>query len=88
MVFWMCFFSIVSHPVLDAFTNGGLGVAFFWPISNQRYFFPFHPVEVSPLGLGRFLGMRGLIVLMSEVLWIWIPSLGIGYIFKKVIKCA
>lgn len=63
----------VSHPLLDATTNGGLGVAFLAPFSNTRFFFPFRPIEVSPIGAG-FFSMRGLHVLANEVVWIWIPS--------------
>lgn len=74
-VFWLCFLSTLSHPVFDALTNGGLGVAFFWPLSQERYFLPFHPVEVSPLGVRNFFTLRGLQVLLSECLWIWLPCL-------------
>jgi inner membrane protein len=65
---------IASHGVLDAMTNGGLGVAFFAPFSNERYFFPWRPIEVSPLGVEPFLSGRGLQVIISEIKWIWIPS--------------
>ena len=62
-----------SHGVLDAFTDGGLGVAFFSPFDTHRYFFPWRPIEVSPIGPG-FFGPRGVRVLAHEVQWIWIPS--------------
>ena len=62
-----------SHGVLDAMTNGGLGVAFFSPLLSTRYFFPFHPIQVSPLEVGRFFTQRGVEVLKSEALWIWLP---------------
>jgi len=69
------FFAITaSHPILDAMTNGGLGVAFFAPFENSRYFLPWRPVEVSPIGVRAFFTARGLAVLYSEFLWIWIPS--------------
>lgn len=63
-----------SHPVLDMLTDGGLGVALLAPFSNMRFFFPWRPIEVSPIGR-NFLSERGLAVIASEVLWIWIPSL-------------
>ena len=63
----------ISHGVLDAFTNGGLGVAFLAPFSNARFFFPWRPIEVSPIGL-HFFSSRGLDVILSEIVWIWIPS--------------
>ena len=50
-VLWLyLFLASASHGVLDAFTNGGLGVAFFSPFDATRYFFPCHPIEVSPIG--------------------------------------
>jgi inner membrane protein len=61
--------------VLDAMTNGGLGVAFFSPLNAQRYFFSYRPIQVSPIGIGHFFNGRGLSILMSEVLWIWWPAL-------------
>jgi len=62
------FFFVVtaSHGVLDALTNGGRGVAFFAPFDSTRYFFPWHGIEVSPIGVKRFLGERGGTVLLSQ----------------------
>ena len=42
------FLATASHGILDAFTNGGLGVAFFSPFNRDRYFFPWRPILVSP----------------------------------------
>jgi inner membrane protein len=69
------FLATASHPVLDAMTNGGRGVAFFAPFSNERYFFPWRPIEVSPLSITGFFSERGFTVLKSEMIWIGIPSL-------------
>lgn len=63
-----------SHGFLDAMTDGGLGVAFFSPFNNQRYFLPWRPIRVSPIGIGRFFSDQGLAVLRSELLWIWAPA--------------
>lgn len=68
------FLVTASHGVLDALTNGGLGVAFFAPFSGERYFFPFRPVEVSPIGLGSFFSEWGVAVIKSELLWVWLPA--------------
>ena len=62
-----------SHGLLDAVTNGGRGIAFFAPFSDHRYFFPWRPIQVSPIGVG-FFSPRGLRVLASEAGWIWVPS--------------
>jgi inner membrane protein len=67
------FFVTASHGVLDALTNGGLGVAFFAPFSNTRYFFPWTPIEVSPIG-PRLFSSRGVAVIVSEIVWVWLPS--------------
>lgn len=63
-----------SHSVLDAATNGGLGVAWLWPWSEQRFFLPWRPIAVSPFVNG-FFTQRGLLVLASEARWVWLPCL-------------
>ncbi len=69
------FFAVTaSHGILDAFTNGGLGVAFFAPFSSRRYFFPWRPIEVSPISIVRFFSERGLLVIRSELRYIWLPG--------------
>jgi inner membrane protein len=75
-----------SHGVLDAFTNGGLGVAFFAPFSPERYFFPVRPIQVSPIGAAAFFSERGRRVIASELLWIWLPAAavaGLAWMWKK-----
>jgi len=64
-----------SHGLLDAMTNGGLGVAFFSPFENSRYFLAFRPIRVSPIGVSRFFSARGVAIVRSEIVWIWLPSL-------------
>jgi inner membrane protein len=71
---WGFFFLVTaSHGLLDAFTNGGKGVGFFIPFDDNRYFFPWQPIQVSPIGYA-FFSRRGLDVLLSEVLWVWLPT--------------
>lgn len=65
--------TVASHGVLDALTNGGLGVAFFWPFSAERFFFPIQPLPVAPIG-ARFLSARGLHVALVELAW-FLPAL-------------
>jgi inner membrane protein len=71
--FLFLFVATASHGVLDAFTTGGLGIAFLWPWSAERFFAPVQVIEVAPIGLSRFLSPRGAAVLWSEFLWIWVP---------------
>jgi inner membrane protein len=71
----LIFAAVASHIALDAATSGGLGVAAFWPVSDERYFFPWHPIRVSPLSLHAFFSERGIKVLLSEFLWVWLPCM-------------
>ena len=73
------FVAIASHGVLDAFTDGGQGVALRWPVSAERFFAPaaLRVLEVSPIGLTHFLSARGITVLESELRWIWLPALAL-----------
>jgi inner membrane protein len=64
-----------SHGILDAFTDGGRGVAFFAPFDATRYFFPETPIKVAPLAAHTFFSQRGLSVLASEFVWAWCPTL-------------
>ena len=73
IVWAYCFAVMASHGILDALTGGGEGVAFFAPFDDTRYFFPWRPVRVSPIGLD-FFGRAGLGVLASELLWLWLPA--------------
>jgi inner membrane protein len=63
-----------SHGLLDMFTNGGLGIAYFWSLISERFFFKIRPVEVSPIGIRRFFSAEGVTVIASETVWIWIPA--------------
>jgi inner membrane protein len=75
--FLFLFFSMASHGLLDALTNGGSGIALLWPFSGERFFAPYTPIEVSPIGLSRFLSERGARVMVSEILWVWLPVLAL-----------
>jgi inner membrane protein len=72
------FAATASHGVLDALTNGGLGVAFLSPFSPTRYFAPVRMIQVAPLAAARLLSHRGTVVLASELLWVWLPCTVLG----------
>lgn len=67
------FVAMASHGVLDAFTTGGQGIAFFWPWSDARFFAPWQVIEVATLRWSRFFSHRGVVVLQSELWWVWMP---------------
>ena len=56
----------ITHPLLDAMTDGGLGVMLLFPISTARLFLPWRPIHVSPLSISRFFDTAGYI-LKSEL---------------------
>ena len=71
----MVFLATISHGLLDMCTNGGLGVALYWPFSHERLFFDFHPIKVSSIGITNFFTQRSISVLKSEFLWVVLPSI-------------
>ena len=81
LYFFLC---TASHGVLDAMTNGGLGVAFFSPFDTTRYFFPVRPVLVSPIGVSEFFSTYGVRILASEAIWIWLPSCAALVVLRAV----
>lgn len=78
------FFVTATNGILDAFTNGGLGVAFLAPFSNKRYFFPWRPIAVSPIGAKWFFTKWGMKALMSDVIWVWIPAFAVVVVSRLV----
>jgi len=67
------FVSAASHGLLDTFTTGGKGVALLWPFTNARFFAPIRMIQVSPIGVGRFLSHNEARIIASELLWVWMP---------------
>lgn len=59
---------VASHGPLDALTDGGEGVALLWPLTAERFFFPWRPIPVAPIGLRYFLTASGWRVARVELL--------------------
>lgn len=57
---------VASHGLLDTLTDGGHGVALLWPFSEHRFFAPWRPIPVAPLGTA-FLSARGLHCVLVEL---------------------
>lgn len=58
---------VASHALLDTLTDGWLGCALFWPFDLTRYFAPWRPIPVSPLGLEIF-SPYGAFVVSTELI--------------------
>jgi inner membrane protein len=70
------FLALASHGVLDAFTDGGLGIALAWPFTADRFFAPIQPIPVAPLGAGMW-SARGLYVIAFELV-LFAPLIAYG----------
>lgn len=86
-VFIILYYTVAmsSHGLLDACTNGGDGVAFFYPFSFDRYFLPFDKIQVSPIGLSHLFSDWGIKVIVSELKYILIPSI-LAYSFGTLLN--
>ena len=78
IAFGVLLVSAASHGLIDALTNGGLGIALFSPFSHQRFFLPWRVIEVSPLRPSALFSRRGFEVLRSEMRWVWVPCLAVA----------
>ena len=45
---------VASHGLFDTLTDGGRGCALLWPFSNERFFAPWRPIPVAPIGRAFF----------------------------------
>ena len=66
---------LASHGLLDTMTDGGLGIALLWPFSLTRFFAPWTPIPVAPIG-PAFFTIDGATVALFEValflpLWLY-----------------
>ena len=66
--------SLLSHSLLDSVTTGGRGVGWLWPWSDERFFAPWQVIKVAPFALSRYLEPYGHEVILSELLWVWLPG--------------
>lgn len=63
---FLVFAVVASHDLLDTMTDGGLGCALLWPLSHHRFFAPWRPIPVAPIGLD-FLSPEGARVAFWEL---------------------
>jgi inner membrane protein len=67
---------MATHGLLDTLTDGGLGVALLWPFSDARYFAPWRPIPVAPIGR-RLVGPEGLSLMLKEC-FLFLPFFVVG----------
>jgi len=73
--FWVFYYFMImcSHGFFDMLTDGGLGIAYFAPFSNERFFFPMTPILVAPIGIGGIFSWRGVQLFLSEFMYVILP---------------
>jgi len=59
--------------------------AFLSPFSSERYFFPWTPIQVSPMRINSFFTSRSWSVLKNELVWIWLPG-GMLALLSRLIR--
>jgi len=84
---------IALHGFFDSMTDGGLGVAFFAPFSNNRYFMPWRPIPVAPLSLEGLTTQRGMRVIRYELALFWFFALSAVVwdrrsLWRMILACA
>lgn len=72
IVFLLCLAG-VSHGIIDAFTDAGLGVGFLIPFDLDRYFFPWRPIDTSPVSIRAFFNGPAQTILLNEFVWVLLP---------------
>lgn len=80
------FIITMSHGFLDAMTDGGLGVGFFIPFYNERFFFPIRPIPVSSMHIEAFFTSFGFSIFKQEMKFIGFISAFVlisGYYWRK-----
>ncbi len=75
-----------SHGLFDAMTNGGLGVAFFAPFDNTRYFLPWRPILVSPMSAAGLMTTRGLRIIRCELALFWLFAIAAAFWDKRSVS--
>jgi inner membrane protein len=83
-VFAFVALAAASHGLTDMLTNGGHGVALWWPLSGERLFWAVRPVEVSSIGIRALTDGSLVHVLASEILWLVLPTVLLALLFRRL----
>jgi len=77
--------SSAFHGLTDMLTNGGRGVGLWWPLSDNRLFWPVRPVEVSSIGLSALTDGSMAGVLLSELIWLLLPAALLALLYRRTV---
>ena len=73
----------ITHPLLDAMTDGGSGVTLLFPFSTERLFFPWTPIHVSPLRILEFFDRAGYILRSEAAFCAGAVAIGVAGLLAK-----
>jgi inner membrane protein len=73
----LTFMAVGSHGVLDAMTYRTRGVPFFWPLTDERFTFPWRHIPPAPMN-SHYLSRRGLEVAGVEMVY-FLPTVLIAF---------
>jgi len=82
----LAFMATLSHGVIDAFTDAGLGVGFLIPFDNTRYFAPWRPLATSPLSITAFFSGPAIRILSNEFIWVGLPLIFVFGILHAILR--
>lgn len=77
----------VSHPLLDAMTDGQ-GVALFWPILTERMHLNFRPLANMTVELDGIFSDRAVRVALAELTWVWLPVFSLVALTHLAVRLA
>ena len=84
---WLAFLFVAlaaaSHGLTDMLTNGGRGVAFWWPLSDDRFFAPLRPIDVSAIGVRGLQNGSILGTVASELMWLVVPAFVLALLYRR-----
>ena len=84
VTFLFAAFSVLSHGLMDSMTYGGLGIAFYWPLSDNRHFLPWRPLPVPTIGIRHFFTYWGWYVFKTEMFRVWLPLIATALAFWSI----
>lgn len=73
--------AMASHGLLDMMTDGGLPVAYLWPLSSVRLFADWRPIHSGPVHLAHLFS-QAFVRFQSELWQLIIPLFALALLFR------
>jgi len=76
--------AMASHGILDMLSNGGVPVAYLWPLSSARLFADWRPIHSSPIEPAHFIA-QALTRLGEETWQLILPMFAIALLIRAML---